>query len=259
MSTARQTVLVTGASSGIGVDLAFEFAKRGYDLILLARREDRLIEVKDNLLRQFDVQIHVLTQDLIEPDMCEKIQAFLDDQKIRVDILVNNAGFGLRGNFHELPKDQQLKMIHLNVSALTDLTHHFLPSMIDNKKGGILNVASVAAFQPGPNMSVYFATKAFVLFLSEGLHEELKPDGIHVSALCPGPTESEFGQVANMHGTKLFDGDVMKSDVVARIGVDGFFDNQAVVIPGMKNNALAFANRLAPRSVTRKIAHYLQK
>lgn len=260
MTTISKITLITGASSGIGVDLAFEFAKRGHNLVLLARRENRLKEVQEDLAKTFpNISVHIMVQDLLEESSIQRIRDFLRNNHLELEYLVNNAGFGLRGEFHKLSGLEQTNMINLNVTRLTQLCHHFLPEMVDHNAGGIMNVASVAGFQPGPKMSVYFATKAFVLFLTEGIHEEIKATNIKVSALCPGPTESEFGKVADMDGTRLFDHGVMKSSTVAKIGVDGFFANQAVVITGTKNKILAFANRFAPRSMVRKIAHYLQK
>ncbi|MEZ4818492.1 MAG: SDR family oxidoreductase [Bdellovibrionota bacterium] len=224
MKIPMQTALITGASSGIGVDLAFEFAKRGHHLVLLARREDRLLQVKSDILSQYPaLQVHILVEDLIQDDALKQIQEFLTANNISIDYLVNNAGFGLRGQFHELDQQRQLDMITLNVTRLTELCRHFLPSMLAKNSGGILNVASVAGFQPGPKMSVYFASKAFVLFLSEGIYEEIKPSHVLISTLCPGPTASEFGKVSDMENTRLFDHGVMASAEVARIGVDGFF------------------------------------
>lgn len=256
----HKTALITGASSGIGIDIAMEFAKRRINLILLARREDKLKEVQKNILEKHpDLKVDIMVQDLTAPDAVEKITVSPLLPQRPLDFLVNNAGFGLRGKFHELSRSKQVDMITLNVSRLTELSHCFLPGMLQQNSGGILNVASVAAFQPGPMMSVYFATKAFVLFLTEGIHEEIKDSDVLISALCPGPTESEFGKVADMEGTRLFDHGVMRSAEVARLGVEGFFEGEAVVITGLKNKVLAQSSRLTPRAWVRKIAMFLQK
>ena len=169
-------------------------------------------------------------------------------------MLVNNAGFGLIGRFAELDAKRQRQMIDLNVGALTDLCRAVAPRMIERKSGSILNVASTAGFQPGPNMAVYFATKAFVLSLSEALHEELRPHGIKVSCLCPGPTRTEFGEVAGFGGNASFDWLAMSAAEVVELGLNGLDANKAVVITGVVNKLGAAATRFAPRSTVRKIA-----
>ena len=171
-----------------------------------------------------------------------------------VDLLVNNAGFGLIGRFAELDAKLERQMIDLNVGALTDLCRAVAPGMIERKSGAILNVASTAAFQPGPKMAVYFATKAFVLSLSEALHEELKPRGIKVSCLCPGPTRTEFGEVAGFGGSGTFDRVAMDAPAVVAAGLRGLDRNRAVVVPGLVNKTVAASTRFAPRSVVRRIA-----
>jgi short-subunit dehydrogenase len=176
----------------------------------------------------------------------------------QVDLLINNAGFGLRGRFVELDAAREREMIDLNCGALTDLCRVVAPQMIERRSGGILNVASTAAFQPGPKMAVYFATKAFVLSFTEALHEELKPHGVKVSALCPGPTRTEFGEVAGIATLGQFDRLSMDAEPVVRAGIHGLERNQAVVIPGAINKAGAWSTHLAPRSVVRKIAGSLK-
>jgi short-subunit dehydrogenase len=171
-----------------------------------------------------------------------------------VDLLVNNAGFGLIGRFAELDPKRERQMIDLNVGALTDLCRAVAPAMIRRRSGAILNVASTAAFQPGPKMAVYFATKAFVLSLSEAIHEELRPHGIRVSCLCPGPTRTEFGEVAGFRGNGLFDRVAMSAEEVARIGLDGLERTRAVVVTGALNRLVAMSTRFAPRPLARKIA-----
>ncbi len=172
----------------------------------------------------------------------------------QVEVLVNNAGFGLIGQFAGLDSARQRQMIDLNVGALTDLCRAVAPGMIERKSGSILNVASTAAFQPGPKMAVYFATKAFVLSLTEALHEELKPHGIRVSCLCPGPTRTEFGDVAGFGGNGLFDHVAMTAEEVVRAGLKGLDRNRAVVVTGWMNKIVAASTRFAPRPIVRKIA-----
>ena len=185
-----QTALITGASAGIGVDLAACFAKDGYDLIITARTEAALRDVADRISKAHGVKVTPITCDLGAPGGGARLAADIDQRSLTVDVLVNNAGFGFSGQFAEAPIDQHLGMIDLNVRTLTELTHIYWTSMLTKKRGGILNVASTAAFQPGPLMSVYYASKAFVLSFTEALWEEARGTGVHVSALCPGPTVS---------------------------------------------------------------------
>jgi uncharacterized protein len=192
--------------------------------------------------------------DLSKANSAAKLVADVEAHGEQIELLINNAGFGLIGRFAELDARRERQMIDLNVATLTDLCRAVAPGMITRKSGGILNVASTAAFQAGPKMAVYFATKAFVLSLSEALHEELKPHGVRVSCLCPGPTRTEFGEVAGFGGNGLFDRVAMDAPSVVRAGLKGFERNKAVVIPGLVNKLGAFSGRLVPRAVTRKIA-----
>ncbi|MFL6720242.1 MAG: SDR family NAD(P)-dependent oxidoreductase [Sphingomonas sp.] len=244
----KKVALVTGASSGLGVEFARQLARRGHTLVLAARRKDRLDELARELGNARAVAI-----DLSKNGAAAKLIADIEASGETVDLLVNNAGFGLIGRFAELDAKRQRQMIDLNVGTLTDLCRAVAPAMIERKSGSILNVASTAAFQPGPKMAVYFATKAFVLSLSEALHEELKPHGIKVSCLCPGPTRTEFGDVAGFGGNGLFDRLAMKADEVVESGLDALDRNRAVVIPGLVNKLVAASTRFAPRSVVRKI------
>ena len=244
-----KVALITGASAGLGVEFARQLAKRGHSLVLAARRKDRLEELAKELGNARAVAI-----DLSEANSAAKLMADLEANSETVDLLVNNAGFGLIGRFAELDAKRLRQMIELNVGTLTDLCRAAAPAMIERKSGGILNVASTAAFQPGPKMAVYFATKAFVLSLSEALHEELKPHGIKVSCLCPGPTRTEFGDVAGFGGNGLFDRVAMNAAEVVETGLEGLDKNRAVVVPGLVNKLTASSGRFAPRSVVRKIA-----
>jgi len=215
----------------------------------VARRKERLEELAAELGNARAVAI-----DLSKAGASAELIADVEVAGEQVELLVNNAGFGLIGRFAELDAARQRQMIDLNVGTLTDLCRAVAPQMIARKSGSILNVASTAAFQPGPKMAVYFATKAFVLSLSEALHEELKPHGIKVSCLCPGPTRTEFGEVAGFGGNSLFDRVAMNADEVVRMGLKGLDKNRAVVVTGWMNKIVAASTRFAPRPVVRKIA-----
>ena len=246
----KRVALVTGASAGLGVEFARQLSKRGHRLVLVARRKDRLEELAKELGNARAVAI-----DLSKKDSAAELLADIEANGEVVEILVNNAGFGLIGRFAELDATRERQMIDLNVGALTDLCRGVVPGMVARKSGGILNVASTAAFQPGPNMAVYYATKAFVLSLTEALHEELKPHGVNVSCLCPGPTRTEFGEVAGASAVNnLFDRVAMDSPEVVTAGLNGLDKNKAVVIPGFVNKLTANGGRFAPRSTVRKIA-----
>jgi short-subunit dehydrogenase len=245
----KKVALITGASAGLGVEFARQLSARGHRLVLIARRKERLESLAKELGNARAVAI-----DLSKANAAVKLMADLNDAGEEVETLVNNAGFGLIGAFAELDAKRQRQMIDLNVGTLTDLCRAVAPQMVKRKSGGILNVASTAAFQPGPRMAVYFATKAFVLSLSEALHEELKPHGVRVTCLCPGPTHTEFGEVAGFGGNGLFDRLAMESPEVVKAGLDGLDRNLAVVVPGLMNKVGAASTRFAPRSVVRKIA-----
>jgi len=245
----KKVALITGASAGLGVEFARQLSKRGHALVLVARRKERLEKLAKELGNARAVAI-----DLSKASAAQKLIADLEANGEQVDLLVNNAGFGLIGRFAELDAKRSRQMIDLNVGVLADLCRAVAPGMIERKSGGIINVASTAAFQPGPKMAVYFATKAFVLSLTEALHEELKPDGVKVSCLCPGPTRTEFGEVAGFGGNGLFDRVVMSTEEVVRAGLKGLDKNRAVVVTGWINKLVAASTRFAPRAVVRKIA-----
>ena len=240
--------LITGASAGLGAEFARQLSSRGQKLVLVARRIDRLEALASEL-----GNARAVACDLAAPGAVDRLMADLAGHSESVDTLINNAGFGLWGRFFGLDAKQQREMVDLNVGALTELCRAVAPGMVERRTGAILNLASTAAFQPGPRMAVYFATKAYVLSLTEALHEELKPYGISVSALCPGPTKTEFGDVAGFSGNGAFNKLSASSASVARIGLHGLARNKAVVIPGLLNKAGAQGHRVLPRSVLRKI------
>ena len=248
----RPVTLVTGASAGLGAEFARQCAKRGDELVLVARRRDRL-EALATEIGGGDV----ISADLAEPGAPARLIADLAERGLDVATLINNAGFGLIGRFAELPADRQLEMIDLNMRALTELTHLVLPGMLEHGSGAILNVASTAAFQPGPGMAVYFATKAFVLSFSEALHQELRGSGVRVSALCPGPTATEFGEVAGFRRPVPARLSADAASVVAA-GLKGLDRNRAVVVPGLTNKVSAVASRFVPRASMRRIVARLK-
>ena len=245
--------LITGASAGLGVDFARQLAAQGRRLVLVARRKDRL----DTLAAELG-NARTVEMDPSEVGAADRLVADLAEHGEQIELLINNAGFGLTGRFAALDGKRQRQMIDLNCGALTELAHAVLPGMIERKSGAILNVASTAAFQPGPGMTVYFATKAFVLSFSEALHEEVKRHGVTVSALCPGPTATEFGEVAGFGPSNLLDKVAADSASVVRAGLSGLGRGKAVIIPGLMNKSTAQAYRFFPRSWVRKAAGMLK-
>jgi len=249
----KETVLITGASSGIGLELAKCFAVDGDHLVLVARSTEALEKLAAVLRRDWKVEVTVLTANLSLPETPRRIFAELSAQKITVDVLVNNAGFGANGSFAELSLPRQLEMLQVNITALTELTGLFLPGMIQRRRGGILNVGSVAGFVPGPDMAVYYATKAFVLSFTEALAEELAGTGLAVSVLCPGPTESNFGSVARGKKIRQIKTSKMSAEAVAIYGHRAFRNGKVTAVPGMQNKTFVFLNRILPRPLPRKI------
>jgi uncharacterized protein len=249
-----ETVLVTGASSGIGRELAKCFAADGSRLVLTARNTEALQSLADELRCRHKVETFILTADLSRPETPERIFRELQGRGITVDVLVNNAGFGAWGKFVGLPLQRQLEMLQVNITALTQLAGLFLPGMVDRHHGGILNVASVAGFLPGPGMTVYYATKAFVLSLTEALAEELAGTNVTATALCPGPTATNFGKVARADKARMIRLVRMSAEAVAVHGHRAFRKRRVVVVPGLQNRLLIFLTRLGPRSIIRKTA-----
>ncbi len=254
-----QTALVTGASGGIGLDLAECFAADGYDLILTARSADALETEAKRLADKYGVGATPIAVDLGEPGGGKKLADAIAARGLDVDVLVNNAGYGIAGAFNGSRNNEQLGMIDLNVRALVELTHVFWPSMLAKKRGGVLNVASTAAFQPGPLMAIYYASKAFVLSFSEALWKEAEGTGVHVSCLCPGPTQSNFRQRAGTGKTRLSrTGTPMPSMLVAQQGYRGFRDNRRVVITGTRNAVVAHVVPFLPRRTVLGLVHSMQ-
>lgn len=253
-----KTALITGASSGIGLELAKLFAQSGHNLILVARSEDKLEHLRKQLVQEHSVHVESIVVDLAAANAAEILVKEVNRRKLVVDILVNNAGFGELGTFSDISTQRQLNMIQLNVMTVVHLTKLLLPEMLKRDSGGILNVASTAAFQPGPNMAVYYATKAFVLSFSEAIHEELIDTGVNVVCLAPGPTETGFGEDSGMNKTKIFSANAMSAAAVAKVGLNALEANRAIAIPGWKNRLGTYLSRLAPRAITRKLVKKLQ-
>ena len=254
-----QTALVTGASGGIGVDLATCFARDGYDVIVTARSETALKDVAARLAREHAVTATPIANDLAEIDGGQKLAERIRGQGLTVDVLVNNAGYGHAGALTSSDRATQLGMIDLNVRALVELTHLFWDGMRQRGKGGVLNVASTAAFQPGPLMAVYYASKAFVLSFSEALWEEARGTGLKVSCLCPGPTVSGFRERAGTGKTRLAVASAAAPSMpVAEEGYRGWQRNKRVVVTGSRNRALASLVPILPRPVVLRMVRYLQ-
>lgn len=259
----RQTALITGASGGIGLELARLFAAGGYDLVLVARGAAKLDELAVELRQRPEggAAVRVLAKDLADPASPEEVCRELESAGVAVDVLVNNAGFATFGPFAEIPLGRELEELQLNVVTLTHLTKKLLPGMLVRRRGGILNLGSTAAFQPGPLMAVYYATKAYVVSFSEALAEELRGTGVTVTALCPGPTETGFQRRAGMENSKLFSGLLQVADAptVARAGYEGFRAGKRIVIPGLLNRVGVQSIRVSPRALATRLVKRMQE
>jgi len=254
-----QTALVTGASGGIGLDLAECFAKDGYDLILTARSQDALDKAAKDFAAKYGIKATAIAADLGQHGAGKALAEQIAARGLSVDVLVNNAGYGIAGAMASVNADEQPGMIDLNVLALTELTQIYWPDMLKKKRGGVLNVASTAAFQPGPLMAVYFASKAFVLSFSEALWKEAEGSGVHVSCLCPGPTVSKFRERAGTGKTRLARvGTPMDSMPVAEMGYRAFRKNRRVCVTGARNALLAGLAPLLPRRTVLAMVHNIQ-
>ncbi|HMQ50541.1 MAG TPA: SDR family oxidoreductase [Anaerolineae bacterium] len=259
MSNSNKTALITGASGGIGYELAIVFAKHGYNLVVVARSELKLKQLANGLTASYPIAVEVMPMDLADPSAPEALYQAVTAKGIEVEVLVNNAGFATYGFFTELEAGRELQMLQLNVVTLTHLTKLFGRDMVKRGRGRILNVASTAAFQPGPLMAVYYASKAYVLSFSEAIANELKDSGVTVTALCPGPTESGFQERAAMEDSKLVNGQqIMDAATVAQLGFEGLMAGKTVIIPGLKNRLLALSPRFVPRDVTTRIVRNMQ-
>lgn len=255
----KNITIITGASSGIGMELAKIFAKNNHHLLLVARSEDKLKSLAEELRSKHRVEVNLLALDLSNYSAAKEIFYYCEKENLNVTHLVNNAGFGDFGFFVNSSWPKQEQMINLNITTLTYLTHLFLPAMVKNKSGKILNVASTAAFQPGPTMSVYYATKAYVLHFSEAIANELEGTGVSVTALCPGATESGFQTLAAMEQSKLVKNKKLpSSEEVAYYGYQAMLKGKKVAIHGAMNYIMANSIRFTPRNLVLKIVRFMQ-
>ncbi len=257
MGDPKGTALVTGASSGLGLEIAKLFAADGHDVILVARRQDRLETLANELSEAHGITARPLAVDLSDPGAGDAIDEALGDTA--VDYLVNNAGFGSNGRFQTLDRAKELRQVQVNVAALTDLSHRFLGRMLERGRGRILNIASTAAFQPGPLMSVYYATKAYVLSFTEGLAGEVASTPVTVTCHCPGATATEFAEAAGNDQTLLFRMAVARADAVAKHAYVSMMKGRVIAIPGVLNWLGAFLVRFSPRLVLRRLTKMLNK
>lgn len=249
-----ETTLITGASSGIGLHLAYEFAAHGHPLVLVAPVESELEAIAATMAATHNINVRVIAKDLERAESAQEIFDELSEENIEVDILVNNAGHGFRGKSWEIPIEQDISVVRLNIEAVLRLTKLFLPPMLHRGCGSILNTASIAGFEPGPLLAVYHATKAFVLSWSEALAIELEGTPITVTALCPGATDTDFFTKAGMLDTFAFQkGSVMAPQDVAKAGYQGLMDAEFFVVPGALNKTLVAARRILPDSVQAKV------
>ena len=251
MSNIRYT-LITGASTGIGYELAKLFAKDRHNLILVARDEGKL-ETAKNELSKYNVEVKILSLDLSKSEDIQGLFNYVEMNKLNVDILVNNAGIGTFGDFSEIEWVKEEALIDINIKVLTKLTKYFLPKIIECKNGGILNVASTAAFCSGPRMAAYYASKAYVLNLTEAIYEECKDSGIRISCLCPGPVKTTFQDKAGIKKSESAKKYLMDAEEVAKVSYKDFKKGKLIIIPGMKNKLLVIGNKLLPRRISRKI------
>ncbi|WP_032122207.1 SDR family NAD(P)-dependent oxidoreductase [Clostridium amazonitimonense] len=245
--------LITGATYGIGYELASVFAKNGHNLYLVSRSLERLEHIKTTFEKEYRVKIAICALDLSLEKSVEELYDNIKREDIVIENIVNNAGFGSFGTFHEVDKHKDLNMIDLNVRSLTHILKLFVPELIKNSGGGIMNVASTAAFQSGPLMSVYYATKAYVLSLSRALKIELKPYNIKVVTLCPGPTDTNFQSLAQVKKAEIAKKSMMNAKEVAVEAYKGFLKGKEVIIPGFKNKFLVYSSYLLPR----KLIHHI--
>lgn len=254
-----RTALITGASSGIGYELALLFARDGFDCILVARSNDKLNELAARLESEYRVKTLVLSKDLSKPSAVNEIYEETSAASMPVSVLVNNAGFGVYGLFAKTDLDAELQMLQVNITALTSLTKLFLPGMLERREGRILNVASTAGFAIGPLMAVYYASKAYVLSFSAALANELEGTGVTVTTLAPGPTRTGLQQRGAMGDSRLFKGQIADARSVALAGYGGLMSGKTLVIPGIRNKLIPVVARLSPRRVMARVVRRAQE
>lgn len=253
MNNLNRYTLITGGSEGIGLELAKLFAYDGHNLIIVARNKEKLENIRIKLKLDYKIEVEIIAIDFSVNNACEKVVEFVEEKNLIVDNLINNAGIGSFGFFHESKDGFEEQLININIITLTRLTKYFLNNMIKTGSGGILNVASTAAFIGGPKMAMYYSSKAYVLTLTEALHDEVENLGIKVSCLCPGPVRTSFQEKAGINKSKKAKKYLMNADEVAKEGYIGFLKGKAIVIPGYKNKFLVLFNKFIPRMFSRKI------
>ena len=247
--------LVTGASSGIGRDMSRYLSELGYNLILVARNKEELDNLKQELEKKSSIQIQVIPEDLSNKQNC--FDLYEKTKNIDIDLLINNAGFGVFGKFIETDLDKEIDLINTNITAVHVLTKLYLKDMIKNNKGHILNVASIAGMEPGPLMSAYYASKAYVIRMSRGISKELKKEksNVKISILCPGPTNTNFNNVANV----VFKAPTMSSEKVAKYGIDKTLKGKLIIVPGITNKCVRFFSKALPDAILEEGAYHIQK
>lgn len=253
MINSNKYTLITGGTEGIGFELAKIFAINKHDLIIVARNKNKLIEVKNKIEKECGIKVEIIQCDLSLNKEYEKIISFVEEKNISVDNLINNAGIGSFGFFHEEKNGFEEELININIIALTNLTKYFLKHMIKQSEGGILNVASTAAFVGGPKMAMYYSSKAYVLSLTEALHDEVKNLGIRISCLCPGPVKTSFQEKSGIKKSEKAKKYLMDSSDVAKEAYFKFLKGKAIIIPGYKNKLLVLGSKLIPRALGRRI------
>ncbi len=254
----KKTALITGASSGIGLELAKIHASKGDNLVLVARSTNKLEELKNDFEKNHGISVYIIGKDLSLPNAAAEVYEELKGQNIAIDYLINNAGFGDSGLFFDSNWKKQEQMINLNITALSHFTRLFIKDMVVRKSGKIMNIASTASFQPGPTMAVYCASKAYVLSFSEAVNNEVKEFGVTVTALCPGATTSGFQAAASLEGSNLFEGKKLPTaQEVAKFGYKAMMKGKAVAIHGFMNTLMANSSRFSPRFIVVKIARMI--
>ena len=248
-----KTALITGASSGIGKEIAFVYAENKHNLILTARRKEKLEEIKNIIVKKHNIEVKIIVQDLSKPDSANKLFENIQKENLKIDILINNAGFGTNGSFADIEIERTESMLNLNILTLTKLCKLFIPEMKKNGFGHIINIASTGAFQGVPNLASYAATKAYVLHFSEAIAEELKNDNVYITAICPGPTQSEFAQVAEVKNSKTFS-KAPTSRQLAEFTYKMMQKKKITAVHGFKNKFLVFSQRFIPRKLITKVA-----
>jgi uncharacterized protein len=258
--TTRPTVLITGASEGIGRELAGVFAEHGYDLIVVSRTRERLASLADELHQKHKVDVLVIVLDLAQPESSDELFRQVTELHRPIDVLVNNAGFGTYGDFAGLPWEPEAELLQVNIATLTHLTRLFLPAMLKRRSGRILNVASVAAYYPGPLMATYYASKAYVHSFTLGIADEIRGSGVTISVLCPGPTKTQFHARALMEDARMVTGRRrMPVAKVARIGYRGLMAGKTIILPGLQNKLLAQIARAVPDRFAASSVRYLHE